>query len=230
MRRSKLMLLAVGCWAGLAYAEPSSLALQGEYRPLLASDKPLLGGSFERDLGQALAAALGSAVQGEQGLLAGGTVDGLPVYESVAGGLTASEDGVSGWTALRGKTFCATQGSPHVDDVASRYGATPRLYPSAAHALNGIKLAECVLVVEDQRLLRDIARLPEWRRYNELLPPLEQSRAQLRIATADAQHQPALDDALAQLRRDGAIEALTQKWVHEVAFQAYVLADTLDCH
>jgi len=54
---------------------------------------------------------------------------------------------------------------------------------------------------------------------------------QLSLTVADdANLQQQINALLAQWSAEGRLAGLTQQWVDEVAFQAYVLADTLDCH
>ena len=105
-----------------------------------------------------------------------------------------------------------------------------REYPSSAHALIGLKLGECQAVVEDEALLTELATLPEWRRYKRLLPPLADAERQLRLTADEAGLQQEIDALVAQWSVNGRLAKLTQQWIDEVAFQAYVLADTLDCH
>ncbi|WP_051231640.1 type 2 periplasmic-binding domain-containing protein [Stutzerimonas azotifigens] len=225
MTRWLLTLLMLCGLCAPALAEPG-YRLVGDYRPLRASDQAVPADSFE----QQLAARLLAQWQPGSALTLGAQPEGAVLYASRAAALTAGEGGLKNWAALRGQPFCVTAGSPHAETVARLYGGQPRAYPSTAHALNGLKLGECRAVVEDERLLRDIAGLPEWRRYNRLLPPLKTSVAELRAAPADPAEQAALEKVVATLRKSGELDSLTQTWVHEVAFQAYVLADTLDCH
>ena len=80
-------------------------------------------------------------------------------------------------------------------------------------------------------MLTELATLPEWRRYKRLLPPpLADAERQLRLTADEAGLQQEIDALVAQWSVDGRSAKLTQQWIDEVAFQAYVLADTLDCH
>jgi len=84
--------------------------------------------------------------------------------------------------------------------------------------------------VDDLVLLRQIAELPEWRRYDQLLPAFDYPRHTLRVATADRALQQRVEQYTASREGQDALAEVTQHWIDEVAFQAYVLADTLDCH
>ena len=47
---------------------------------------------------------------------------------------------------------------------------------------------------------------------------------------ADTALQQRIEQFTASKQGEGALAEVTQHWIDEVAFQAYVLADTLDCH
>lgn len=209
--------------------------LVGEYRPLRAAEAEQISEGFEASLLARLGTVLDSEVTlvdatNQTDLRIGALESGVIYYGSEVAALTSSEGGLFEWTDLAGEAFCVTTGSPHASVVADRFGGIARRYPSAAQALIGLKLGECQAVVDDRLLLEEIARLPEWRRYNRLLPALTDSELALRIETADTALQRRVERTVLEWREDGQLADLTQHWVDEVAFQAYVLADTLDCH
>ena len=131
-----------------------------------------------------------------------------------------------GWQALAGQTFCIAEGHGAARLIEQRFAAHARYYPSSAHALIGLKLGECQVVVEDLVLLEALAKLPEWRRYARLLPRLADAERELMVELAEAGER----DLLAEWARNGRLDQFIRESVDEVAFQAYVLADTLDCH
>ena len=225
-----LALLAVLLGPGLACAEPLRAALP-EHRVLSSSESE----SFEPALLQALAESLGQAAQVADrsegaGLQLGPGKAGPVYYQAVPAALTANEGGVDDWQHLQGQPFCITAASRYAPLIVQRFGAQPREYPSTAHALIGLKLGECRVVVDDHRLLAEMAKLPEWRRYNTLLPALPEAEQVRRISTGNSALQARLDGLMQAWKEEGRLEDLIQFWIDEVAFQAYVLADTLDCH
>lgn len=225
----RLVLLATLALPALAN-EPLRVALVGDYRPLTAREPGEGQDGFEQALLKQWAAAMGRPLLlvsvEEADLRIGSLEEGEVYYRTQAAALTASEDGITSWHELEGHSFCVVAGSPYATSVAERYGALPKTYPSAAHALVGLRRGECRAVIEDQRLLRDIARLPEWQRYSRLLMVMPDIGLTLRAQAREPQLQTALRSVLRQQRPAD----LTQNWVNEVAFQAYVLDTTLDCH
>ncbi len=204
-----------------------------EHRVLSSSETE----SFESALIEQLAKALGRsgaavarADDAEVRLVAGDRVGPATYYHAVPAALSATEGGLVAWSDLQGQTVCVNHASPYRALLSERFAALPREYPSAAHALIGLKLGECVAVVEDDLLLMEIATLPEWQRYKHLLPSLADVGRPLGLNADDANLQQQINALLAQWSAEGRLAGLIQQWVDEVAFQAYVLADTLDCH
>lgn len=227
---SLLVLLPALLGPGLVAAQPLQ-AMLPEYRVLSSTE----AASFEPALLEALAEALGQSVaitpQPDSADLRLGAAENGPLYyQAIPAALTANEAGVADWQHLRNQPVCLAAASPYAQLVAQRFGAQPREYPSTAHALIGLKLGECRAVVDDQYLLTEMAKLPEWRRYSSLLTALPEGEQKLRISTPDAALQARIDDLLVQWQEEGRLEELIRFWINEVAFEAYVLADTLDCH
>ncbi|TLX64700.1 amino acid ABC transporter substrate-binding protein [Stutzerimonas nosocomialis] len=227
--------MLAGVMASVSLAAPVlRVELSGDYRALRASTPDVVPGGFEQELAERLGASLQRPVaiggSAAADLVIGAQEQGAAFYQSAMAALSAAEGGVEGWQQLRGLPFCVAQGSPYGEQVVKRFGGHRREYPSAAHALIGLKLGECQAVVEDSRLLADIAPLPEWRRYNRLLPTLDEVGVTLRAKAGEPALQAQVEEKLEAWRRDASLEQLIQHWVDEVAFQAYVLADTLDCH
>ena len=221
----------------VAVAAPLVAVPSGDYQPLKAMEVEHVSDGFEAAVLARLGQAMGREISVRAGAEGGvadlriGIVSSGPVYySSPLTALTAAGSGPQSWNEIRGKTVCLSEGSPHGDAIESRFGGVVRHYPSAAQALIGLKLGECQAVAGGLALLEPIAHLPEWRRYNRLLPVQHTYSVTLRVEAED----PVLKGQLQQILTDEAGRAIfaetVQYWVDEVAFQAYVLADTLDCH
>nr|WP_217475381.1 amino acid ABC transporter substrate-binding protein [Stutzerimonas stutzeri] len=217
------------------HGAPLQAALVDGYRPFKATaDEPLSEG-FEAAWLKTLAERLGRSVSlagsvAQADLRMGALASGVAYYTSEVAALTSAEAGPTRWEQLAGEPFCVTAGHPYAAVITSRFGGIARGYDSAAQALIGLKLGECQAVVGDRKLLRQVAELPEWRRYNRLLPALNDIVLSLRIEASDAALQQRIERDLSSEPGQKALADVTQHWIDEVAFQAYVLADTLDCH
>lgn len=230
-----LRLLLVLVVPATALAAPLQAVLVGEYQPLKTTEGERLADGFEAAWLAGLSGVLGrdivlldTATDAE--LRIGATASGPAYFSIEVAALTATDTGPSDWSELAGQPFCISEASPHATTVASRFGGVARVYPSAAQALIGLKLGECHAVVGDLLLLQQIAALPEWRRYSRLLPALEGSTLALRVEVDNAALQQQLEQAVSSGPGQQVLAQVTQQWIDEVAFQAYVLADTLDCH
>lgn len=218
-----------------SFAAPLQAVLVGEYRPLKAAEGEPVTDGFEASWLAGLGEVLGRDIvlvdaSAQADLRIGAVASGAAYHTSEMAALTAAETGPADWKELAGEQFCTTAGSPHAAVAVSRFGGIARTYPSAAQALIGLKLGECKAVVGDHLLLQQIAALPEWRRYNRLLPAPEKAALSLRVEADDAALQQRIEQSISIGRGKQVLTDVTQHWIDEVAFQAYVLADTLDCH
>ena len=229
-----MLILAVPVSAG-TLAAPLEAVPEGNYRPLKAAETERIEDGFEAAwltaMGEQAGIAISPGIDPDRAGLEFGAIDsGVTYYTSGIAALTATSSGPTRWEDLSGQTFCVVDGSPRAAFVMSAYGGKARTYPSAAQALIGLKLGECVAVVDDQVLLQQIAALPEWRRYNRLLPSISGQTITLRLKARDMKLQEQIERAASSRQGKERSANITQHWIDEVAFQAYVLADTLDCH
>ncbi len=235
MKRSVLGLsLMLAATPGLA-AEGLAAAWVGEYRPLEARAEARPDAGFDAAVLEGVATLMGERVRltglpGTAALRIGQLETGSAYFSSDVAALVATDGGPDKWDALRGRPFCIVAGHPYTDTVRTRFGGVAREYPSAAQALIGLKLGECAAVVGERLLLDQIAALPEWRRYNRQLPALDQAAVTLRVEATDAALSDRISAVMASAAGREQVAAITHHWIDEVAFQAYVLADTLDCH
>ncbi|MCW3148237.1 transporter substrate-binding domain-containing protein [Stutzerimonas stutzeri] len=228
---ARAALLSACCLPALAFGDPLRVVPVGEYRALSSS----AAASFDTVFSVALVEALdrtwvrGSAATAAD-LVVGEGVDGTVYYRTGTTALVATEDRALDWPQLRGEPVCVVAGNPRAAMVKARFGVFPRFYPSAAHALIGLKLGECRAVVEDARLLEALSVLPEWRRYKRILPRLPEAELAFSVEAKEQGLQVEINDLLRRWESNGRLAELAQLAIDEVAFQAYVLADTLDCH
>lgn len=247
MMRSRLAvwpLLVVAFHLNVSQANDESVAVQaGRYAIFSTSELPVEGHTFEATLaakvGEQLrrpvsmrSAPVGKeprAARSEADVLMGGTA-GVVYFESAISALSTADTGPSNWHALKGQQVCLPRQSPYASTLVQRFGVVPRFYPSTAHALIGLKLGECAAVAAEDTLLSQLADLPEWVRYNRRI----ESVAGYRFTQAFHVTDPTLRDdvtaAVAALEASGELKRHEQFWIDEVAFEAYVLSDTLDCH
>ncbi|OCX94082.1 MAG: amino acid ABC transporter substrate-binding protein [Pseudomonas sp. CO183] len=213
-------------------AEPLRVQLP-QYRTLSSSETESLEPALLERVAEGLgrpASFVASAQDADVRVAEGDPAQAAIYYRAAPAALSATGGGLGAWSDLQGQPVCVSRDSPHGSMLRTRFAAHPHEYASTAHALIGLKLGECRAVVDDDVLLTEIATLPEWQRYRHLLPALDDAKRHLSLATDDPDLLQQINTLLTQWEAGGQLAELTRQWVDEVAFQAYVLADTLDCH
>lgn len=247
MMRSRLAiwsLLVLAFNLNVSRADGESVTVQAGRYPLFSTaESPAKGHTFEATLAKkmgeqlrrpvsmrdALVGKASDASPSDATVLMGETA-GVVYFESAISALSPAESGPSNWHALTGQQVCLTRQSPYASILVQRFGVVPRFYPSTAHALIGLKLGECAAVAAEDVLLSQLADLPEWVRYNRRIDPVAGYRFTQAFHVSDPTVRNDVADAVAALDASGELKRHAQFWIDEVAFEAYVLSDTLDCH
>ncbi|WP_208452868.1 transporter substrate-binding domain-containing protein [Burkholderia gladioli] len=127
-------------------------------------------------------------------------------FEEIGGALiTRKDSGIHGWSDLRGKPVCVSQGSNYTKPLAEQYGAQVKAFrgqPESLLALRGNNCVAAVHVAPTLRLL--VARNPDWKDYtiasgNELIP----SPSVIWVRKGEADTQAALEKIVQQWHRSG---------------------------
>jgi len=196
-----IVILMAPVWASAA---PLQAVPAGDYRPLRAAQAEPLQEGFEA----AWLAALGEQLGNEIALVETAVHPDLRIGAVAAGTVYFSSEIAA---------LAAAEAGP--GQWADLDGEPFCVTAGSPHA-----------VVDDRLLLEQIAVLPEWRRYNRLLTLPDEAVSPLRVDASDAALQQRIEHLIASKHGQQALADITQHWIDEVAFQAYVLADTLDCH
>lgn len=133
---------------------------------------------------------------------------------------------------LRQKEVCVPQGSPYARALARHYGAVPRVYPSAIHAISGFMAGECQALAEDGQVLARLAGLPEWRFYRRLDDSVAADDAgpQIGMRADDPVSSAYLIRAVRAWKADGGLAEARTRRAGDVSFEAGQLQDGLVCH
>lgn len=82
--------------------------------------------------------------------------------------LVLRKGGLNGWTSLRGKPVCVTDGSPYARTLRTREKAVIVSFAAATEALFAFERGDCSAVVDDEETLAAVLKLPQWRYYTAL--------------------------------------------------------------
>lgn len=134
------------------------------------------------------------------------------------------------WQHLKGRTVCLSQGSLYAGKIAEQFGAIEKVQRAPADSLLALRIGECDAAVHDDILLKELLKLPEWKKFSASLPA-----GPARPLTFLLDHNNA--EAIAQVRKlvgewtsRRHLDALTRQRVHDIAFEVYLDQVVADCH
>lgn len=134
------------------------------------------------------------------------------------------------WEQLAGRTVCLSQGSLYVGEMARRYGATEILHKAPADSLLALRTGGCDAAVHDQTMLKELLRLPEWKKFSAKLTSHEK-RELVFVAPADQpEFAKALTQTAKQWKKEGFLLSLNKQRVRDIAFEVYLDQAVTDCH
>ncbi|MBP0599271.1 transporter substrate-binding domain-containing protein [Herbaspirillum sp. LeCh32-8] len=148
-----------------------------------------------------------------------------------AGGMAImrTDTTIKKWDDLKGRSVCVSQGSPYVGTLAARYGAVEKVMRAPADSLLAVRIGECDAAVHDDAMMKELLKLPEWKKFSAQLAPTSRQNLVLKVRGADAADLPALRQIAARWN-DAFWSGVKKKWVNNVAFEVYLDQNVPDCH
>lgn len=132
---------------------------------------------------------------------------------------------------LAGRTVCVGEGSPYVQPLRERLGASPVHYRSAVHAISAFMAGECAALAEDEGLLQRLLAQAEWRFYRPLDGSVTPApSAQVQLAQADPASAQHLDTLLKRWHAQGLEAGARLQRTSEVMLEVALLQDGAICH
>ncbi|KAF1042777.1 MAG: hypothetical protein GAK35_02525 [Herbaspirillum frisingense] len=148
-----------------------------------------------------------------------------------AGGMAImrTDTTIKKWEDLKGRTVCVSEGSPYVGTLAARYGASEKVMRAPADSLLAVRIGECDATVHDDAMMKELLKLPEWKKFSAQLAPTGRQALVLKVRGADASDLATLRQIAARWN-DGFWGSVKKKWVNNVAFEVYLDQNVPDCH
>jgi len=148
-----------------------------------------------------------------------------------AGGMAImrTDTNIKKWEDLKGRTVCVSEGAPYVGTLALRYGAVEKVMRAPADSLLAVRVGECDAAVHDDTMMKELFKLPEWKKFSAQLVPTSRQQLVLQVRGADPADLDALRQAAARWN-DAYWVAVKKKWVNNVAFEVYLDQNVPDCH
>lgn len=151
-------------------------------------------------------------------------------YRTGAMAIMRTDTDIRSWQDLRGRTVCVARGGHYVGTLSVRYGAIEQVYPAAADALIKVREGACDAAVSDDRMLEELLRMPEWKKFSARLP----ARETVPLVMLAASDNPAAVRAARELARQwsgrGRMSELLKKKTYDIAFEVYLDQEAADCH
>lgn len=151
-------------------------------------------------------------------------------YRVGAMAIMRSDTDIRKWSDLRGRTVCVAQGGHYVGTLSKKYGAIEQIYPAAADALIKVREGACDAAVSDDRLLEEILRMPEWKKFSARLPAQETAPLVVLANSGNAAAVQAAHDLAKQWNARGPRTEVLKKKAYDIAFEVYLGQEAVDCH
>jgi polar amino acid transport system substrate-binding protein len=151
-------------------------------------------------------------------------------YRSGLTSLMRSDTVVTNWEKLSGRIVCVAQGNQDARLLAERYGALVRVLKAPAKSLAQMRTGECEAAIDDEVLLREMIRQPNWAKFSATLPTLDPSRLVFAANTGDQVLVAALKAVAGRWSRRDDWPAWRSQWADDVGFEVLLEQDAPDCH
>ncbi|MBB5391882.1 MULTISPECIES: transporter substrate-binding domain-containing protein [unclassified Herbaspirillum] len=148
-----------------------------------------------------------------------------------AGGMAImrTDTSIRKWDDLKGRSVCVSEGSSYVGTLASRYGAIEKVMRAPADSLLAVRTGQCDAAVHDDSLMKELLKLPEWKKFSARLAPASRQALVLKVRGADAADLAAFRQAAGRWN-EAFWAGVRKKWANNVAFEVYLDQNVPDCH
>jgi polar amino acid transport system substrate-binding protein len=150
-------------------------------------------------------------------------------YSAGAMAIMRSDTTIRKWEDLKGRTVCVSAGSPYVGTLAARYGAIEKAMRAPADSLLAVRTGQCDAAVHDDAMMKELLKLPEWKKFSAQLAPTARQVLVLKVRGAGAADLAYLKQAAARWN-EVFWASVKKKWVDNVAFEVYLDQNVPDCH
>jgi len=151
-------------------------------------------------------------------------------YVSRPMAIMRTDTDITSWSQLKGRSVCVSEGGAYVGRIAAEYGAIEKVFPAPADSLLALRTGGCDAAVHDDVMLKELLKLPEWKKFSANLTSDEASRLAF-VLPADAAEPVAAARELAKAWKTNAyLSTLNTQRVRDIAFEVYLDQTVPDCH
>ena len=141
-----------------------------------------------------------------------------------------TDTSIKSWAQLKGRVVCVSEDSRHAGFAASEYGAIEQRYRAPADSLLAMRIGECDAAVHDSRMLEELIKLPEWKKFSARLPTGPRRSLALVAPRGDAESARFLKQVIEEWRASKYFSQVLTKSVRNIAFEVYLDQNVPDCH
>lgn len=167
----------------------------------------------------------------------GSGYDVPPSFATVPTGYTArpmaimrTDTDIKSWDQLEGRTVCLSEGGLYVGAMARRYGAIEKIFKAPADSLLALRTGGCDAAVHDDIMLKELLKLPEWKKFSASLPPGPAAPLVFIVPKDDAATIALLNTLVREWKARRHLADLTRNRVRDIAFEVYLDQVVADCH
>lgn len=155
----------------------------------------------------------------------------LPVgYVARPMAIMRTDTDIKTWEQLKGRRVCLSEGGRYVGVMAARYGAVEYVHKAPADSLLALRTDGCDAAVHDDIMLKELVKLPEWKKFSASLPPGDRSDLVFLAPAADERMLGVLKDLIREWESSKYQAAMTRQRVRDIAFEVYLDQVVADCH
>lgn len=151
-------------------------------------------------------------------------------YASSAMAIMRTDTDIKSWEQLKGRTVCVSADSRFAGMAAARHGAIEKRYKAPTDSLLALRTGACDAAVHDGGLLKELIKLPEWKKFSATLPLVSAKPLVFVVPAQDAGTAQLLQQVAAQWRKEQRLDQLNTKRARTIAFEVYLDQDVPDCH
>ncbi|HEY9573796.1 MAG TPA: transporter substrate-binding domain-containing protein [Pusillimonas sp.] len=137
---------------------------------------------------------------------------------------------IKSWQQLKGRTVCLSEGGRYVGALTRQYGAVEIVFKAPADSLLALRTGGCDAAVHDDVMLKELLKLPEWKKFSASLPPGPAAPLTFVLRADDARTLAVLKGLTREWKATRHLAALTRKRVRDIAFEVYLDQVVADCH
>ncbi|MEB2400718.1 MAG: transporter substrate-binding domain-containing protein [Alcaligenaceae bacterium] len=141
-----------------------------------------------------------------------------------------SDTDIKTWEQLKGRTVCLSEGGLYVGSMAARFGALEKPQRAPADSLLALRIGECDAAVHDDVMLKELLKLPEWKKFSASLPPGPARPLTFVLPGENAAAIVAARKLASEWKASRRLAELNRRRVQDIAFEVYLDQVVEDCH